>query len=504
VHPGLDALKLLVSDGSADPRFRDRFLREAELASTLWHPHIVGVLDRGEHDGQLWISMDYVDGEDAGSLLTRRYPAGMPLDLALAIIAAVASALDYAHSQGLLHRDVKPANIMLANADDERQRRILLTDFGIARTVDGAERLTETAMTVGTVDYTAPEQLMGEDLDGRADQYALAAAAYQLFTGAPPFKDSNPAVVISRHLNSQPPPLSAIRADLKDLDDVFSVGLAKDPAERFDTCTEFARALELAAPSSDDKRTQLAPIASTLPQKPSTRTGSLRPESEESPAPLSPGWYEDPGGKLGMLYWDGHGWRSAPLPKAGPPSPVESERRSQRRVPALLVGGVAILVVAIAAIVGLLLNQRPGPSQSATSTPASVRENGASASPSLPTIPVVPAPTRTVTETITPTPSLSPTWDQTPSAFRRGVVVGTCDEGGTCGVKQRRAPYTEAPRLYSTDLHDGATVTVVCRTTGDLRASEGQGASFVWFQLNNGAYVSSVYLDIQPAEVPSC
>lgn len=132
-HPRLprqDALKLLTGDVSDDPSFRERFLREADLASTLWHPHIVGVHDRGEHDGQLWISMDFVDGEDAGSLIARRYPGGMPANLAIAIVAAVASALDYAHKRGLLHRDVKPSNILLTHEADEGEQRILLTDFG--------------------------------------------------------------------------------------------------------------------------------------------------------------------------------------------------------------------------------------------------------------------------------------------------------------------------------------------------------------------------------------
>ena len=166
-HPRLprqDALKLLTGDVSANPSFRERFLREADLASTLWHPHIVGVHDRGEHEGQLWISMDFVDGEDAASLITRKYVDGMPQELAIAIITAVASALDYAHKKALLHRDVKPSNILLTHVEDDGEQRILLTDFGIARTIDDNSGLTDTNMTVGTVDYSAPEQLMGDGL----------------------------------------------------------------------------------------------------------------------------------------------------------------------------------------------------------------------------------------------------------------------------------------------------------------------------------------------------
>jgi serine/threonine protein kinase len=210
---------------SADPDYRARFNREADLASKLWHPHIVSVHDRGEYNGQLWMSMDYVDGLDAGRFLSSRYPDGMPLDQVLRIVTAVASALDYAHKQGLLHRDVKPANIMLTHLDDDEEQRILLADFGIARNVDDISGLTATNMTVGTVAYCAPEQLLGEAIDGRADQYALAATAYHLLTGARLFPHSNPAVVISRHLNTLPPTLADTRPELAALDPVLAIGL---------------------------------------------------------------------------------------------------------------------------------------------------------------------------------------------------------------------------------------------------------------------------------------
>lgn len=210
-HPRLprrDALKLLPPEWSADAEYRARFTREADLASTLWHPNIVGVHDRGEFAGQLWISMDFVDGLDAAKLLTQRYPVGMPVDDVAHIVTAVASALDAAHKRGLLHRDVKPANIMLTHVDGDEEQRVLLTDFGIARNANDISGLTATNMTVGTVAYCAPEQLLGEDVDGRTDQYALAATAYHLLTGTPIFANSNPAVVISRHLNNTPPALA--------------------------------------------------------------------------------------------------------------------------------------------------------------------------------------------------------------------------------------------------------------------------------------------------------
>jgi serine/threonine protein kinase len=245
-HPRLprrDALKLLPHDWSADAEYRARFNREADLASTLWHPHIVGVHDRGEDAGRLWISMDFVDGLDLARVLADRYPAGMPVEEVARIVTAVAGALDYAHKQGLLHRDVKPANIMMTHLDDEGEQRILLTDFGIARNVDDISGITKTNMTVGTVAYCAPEQLLGEEIDGRADQYSLAATAFHLLTGAQLFPHPNPLAVSNRHLNLAPPSLADSRPELAELDPVLAIGLAKRPEDRFKRCSDFARAL---------------------------------------------------------------------------------------------------------------------------------------------------------------------------------------------------------------------------------------------------------------------
>lgn len=250
-HPRLprqEALKVLRPDISSDASFRERFVREADLAAGLRHPHIVGVHDRGEHEGCLWIAMDYIDGTDAAHLLQQKYPAGMPVDVVVPITIAVASALDYAHKKGLLHRDVKPANVMVADADGD-DPSVFLADFGIARPVDDASGITATNMTVGTVAYAAPEQLMGESMDGRADEYALAATTYNLLTGSQLFPNSNPAVVISRHLNAPVPALADIRPELASLDPILVAALAKNPDDRFASCTDFARAFtETAAP----------------------------------------------------------------------------------------------------------------------------------------------------------------------------------------------------------------------------------------------------------------
>src|ERR1700720_521756 len=275
-HPRLprrDALKVLPASVSADSEYRERFNREADIAATLWHPHIVGVHDRGDFDGQIWISMDYVDGTDAARLLRERYPNGMPKAEVADIVAAVAEALDYAHERDLLHRDVKPANILLARPVSGDQR-ILLADFGIARWVNDISGLTTTNTTVGTVSYAAPEQLMGARLDGRADQYALAATAFHLLTGAPPFQHSNPAVVISQHLSASPPAIGVQRPELSALDPVLAKALSKDPKDRFQRCDDFARALD--APPTGDVGTALAPAA-TAPKRSLARAGVIVP-----------------------------------------------------------------------------------------------------------------------------------------------------------------------------------------------------------------------------------
>ena len=254
--PRLDALKILSVSTTRDDEFRARFNREAELAASLWHPHIVGVHDRGEFDGRLWISMDYVEGTDAKHLI-EQHPAGMPLQDVVEIVTAVAEALDVAHERNLLHRDVKPANILVTTPSGSARRRILLTDFGIAREADDANGLTETDVAIGTVAYVAPEQLTGKTLDGRADQYALAATAFHLLTGSPVFEDTNRIVQAGNHLYAPPPRLSERRRDLAHLDAVMAKALAKQPDKRYARCLDFARALG----GSTDVSTAPQPVA---------------------------------------------------------------------------------------------------------------------------------------------------------------------------------------------------------------------------------------------------
>jgi len=283
--PRLDALKILPAALTNDAGYRQRFNREADLAASLWHPHIIGIHDRGEFDGQLWISMDYVNGTDAGRLLMDRYPNGMPEQEVREIVTAVAEALDFAHRRRLLHRDVKPSNILLTESGED-ERRILLADFGIARQADDVSGLTGTNMTVGSVAYAAPEQLMGEEVDGRADEYALAATAFHLLSGAPPFPHSNPAVVISKQLNTPAPSLAEHRPELANFDTALSKALAKDRAYRYPRCLDFAQALGQQESRTPTRAINMQPEATRRLRMPSgTAAGAPVPSQQRAAAP---------------------------------------------------------------------------------------------------------------------------------------------------------------------------------------------------------------------------
>jgi serine/threonine-protein kinase len=239
-----------------------RFVREARAVAAVDHPHIIPVYAAGEADGVQFIAMRFVAGgtlqgivRAAGALSPRR---------AAAFISPVASALDAAHAAGLVHRDVKPGNILV----DSRRggpEHAYLTDFGIARTMLSAGTLTVAGQFLGTPDYAAPEQVNGQPVDGRADQYALACVAFEVLSGTVPFKRELPIAVLYAHLSMPPPRLTAVRGDLPPaVDDVLAKAMAKDPDERYPTCADFADALRdaLAVDPYDPSRAAPTP---TLP-----------------------------------------------------------------------------------------------------------------------------------------------------------------------------------------------------------------------------------------------
>jgi len=234
------ALKVLTPEIAADKALRERFLWEPMAAAAVDHPHLIPVHEAGEAGGLLFIAMRYVAGGDVRSLLRRDGP--LSPERAAAIVSAVASALDAAHAVGLVHRDVKPAN-MLVDCGQGRPDHVYLTDFGISRRTRAAG-LTGTGQFLGTVDYAAPEQIRGVTVDGRADQYALACTAFELLSGQPPFSRDEAAAVVWAQLTEPPPPLTSRRAGLSPaVDGVLAKALAKTPDGRYATCRDFADAL---------------------------------------------------------------------------------------------------------------------------------------------------------------------------------------------------------------------------------------------------------------------
>ncbi|AYF75649.1 hypothetical protein D7D52_19355 [Nocardia yunnanensis] len=242
-HPRMNrrvALKVLNDDLAADPKARLAFDRESILAVELDHPNIIPIYDRsGPQDPALWLAMRHINGGDASSLLTP-WPEGLPVEQAIRLITDAAHALDYAHSKGVLHRDVKPANLLIEQ-DPRVGERAMLTDFGIARTLDDT---TTNSGVVASLAYTAPERFTDQrPTDHRADIYSLGCTFYQLLTGQPPFPRTSQAAVIAAHLGQPVPLTTTRRPDLpRGLDSVIATSLAKDPEQRYQTCADLADA----------------------------------------------------------------------------------------------------------------------------------------------------------------------------------------------------------------------------------------------------------------------
>jgi serine/threonine protein kinase len=283
------ALKLLSPGLSADEAFRQRFMRESRAAAAVDDPHIIPVYEAGEADGVLFIAMRYVPGGDVRTLLRRSGP--MPAGRVSPIIFSVASALDAAHAAGLIHRDVKPAN-MLIDARPDRPDHVYLSDFGLSK---GARStgLTGTGQFLGTVDYCAPEQIEGRAVDGRTDQYALACAAFELLAGAAPFRRNQATATIWAHISEPPPRVTAWRGDLSPAaDQVFARGMAKAPAYRYACCREFADALRRALAAVPNPPSPVrGPVA-----RPATQISAPPPRPAAPPRPVPAargGWQRD-------------------------------------------------------------------------------------------------------------------------------------------------------------------------------------------------------------------
>jgi DNA-binding beta-propeller fold protein YncE len=277
------ALKILAPGLAADEAFRKRFIRESRIAAAVDHPNIIPVFDAGEADGVLYIAMRFVHGPDVRTLLDTE--GALPVARAVDIVTQVASALDAAHARGLVHRDVKPGNMLLdTTAGGGRQDHVYLSDFGLGKqTLEelGQSGLTAQGQFLGTLDYMAPEQVEGGRVDGRADLYALACAAFELLSGAPPFRRDAGMAVVWAKLSESPPLLSTRRPDLPGAADaVVSRAMAKDPAARYRTCGEFAAALRDAC--------ELGPAAPRPPAPPPRQPTQVAMPIRPPAAPQAP------------------------------------------------------------------------------------------------------------------------------------------------------------------------------------------------------------------------
>ena len=395
------ALKLLAPTLAGDAGFRRRFAGESLAAAAVDDPHIIPVFEAGEAGGVLFIAMRYVGGGDVLSLVRREGP--LPPPRVAAIISPVASALDAAHAAGLVHRDVKPAN-MLLDVRPGRPDHVYLSDFGLSKGSLAASGLTGTGHFIGTVDYISPEQIEGRPVDGRADQYALACAAFELLTGEPPFPREQGLAVIAAHLSAPPPSVSSRRPGLPGgVDEAFARALAKAPSDRFATCGDFAEALRAAlglpaydAGSADGppRRTPTQVAApSAVPAAVTPEPPAVTPEPAYSGTPgLATGDPAEPGAGTGPSPMDA--WaatldasRAAVLPREpGPPpgpEPVPGQSAAGRAAPDEAVPGpdrtrglrpgkrvtgiaAAGAAVAAGAIIAAVIALRPAPAGTPT------------------------------------------------------------------------------------------------------------------------------------------
>jgi hypothetical protein len=254
------ALKLLAEELAHDESFRERFVRESRTAATLNHPNIVTIYDAGDWEGVLYIAMRWVE-EDLKVHLRREGP--LAPDHALAVAAQVGSALDAAHARGLLHRDVKPANILLEAGEPGAPPIAYLADFGLTKHLDSRSGITASGQFVGTIDYMSPEQIEGREVDSRTDIYSLGCVIFEALAGGTPFRRETEVAVLWAHMREDPPPLTEVRPELpREVDEILARAMAKRPEDRYGICRDLVvdlrRALGAAAVETYADRTVAA------------------------------------------------------------------------------------------------------------------------------------------------------------------------------------------------------------------------------------------------------
>jgi hypothetical protein len=324
------ALKLLAPRFADDVQFRARFVRESRLAAAIDHPNIIPIFEAGEANGQLFIAMRYVAGTDLRELLVA--DGALLPSRAIAIGEQVARALDAAHNAGVVHRDVKPGNVMI-DASEGREH-CYLTDFGLTKNMSSSSGYTETGQFVGTLNYMAPEQIEGRKVDARADQYALACVLFECLAGVPPFRRDSDVAMMFAHLHEPPPSICAMRHGLPPgVDAVLARALAKAPADRYASCCAMIGELRSALGG--------APMPAFSPSSNSTGRRFSRPATVPPPPPVRPS----------NVPTRGQPERVAPAP-APPPATVsmgEAEQRSYLRAALILAVAIVLCAGGIAA-----------------------------------------------------------------------------------------------------------------------------------------------------------
>ncbi len=344
LDPGIGrtvAIKTILADSksASGAALRERFRREARSAGILSHPNIVTIHDFSESGDIMFIAMEFIQGQTLGAKMAEGGP--LPLDLVLPVVRGAADALDYAHANNIVHRDVKPANLMLA-----ANGQVKVTDFGIAKMLDDEIGLTSTGMVIGTAQYMSPEQIAAKPATGRSDQFSLAVIAYEMLTGQKPFQGNSWASVMHQIMSVDPPPVKQHRQDLGDeVTTVLRKALSKDPDARYASCREFADALERGVTGVTVQRTAPMTMSEAMKQP-------LPPPRNE---PLAETVVMAPTGSAGTP--DTGQKFVTPASTAAVPPPAKP-----RSVLAPILTGVAVVV--IVAVVAWRFTSRPNPAPS--------------------------------------------------------------------------------------------------------------------------------------------
>ncbi len=333
------ALKLIAPELAQNEQFRQRFMRESQLAASIDHPNIIPIYEAGEADGLLYIAMRFVEGEDLSNVLEREGSL-LPDEISV-LFGQVARALDAAHSVGLVHRDVKPANMLLVGGRGGRgDQHVYLTDFGLTKKSSSLTGFTSVGHFIGTIQYVAPEQISNRPVDARTDVYSFGCVVYEALTGFPPFVRDDDAAMLWAHLSEAPPSVRAHRPDLPaELDYVFCRALAKEPAERTASCGEFM-----------DQLTELLPRYDAQPTDSSTDRATHR-------QPGGSGSRTTVGSAAGSTRPPGLSTPQAPLGTGSLQVAAQQLRPSPQQRP-LLLGAAAVLVVGLLAVGAFLLHNR--------------------------------------------------------------------------------------------------------------------------------------------------